>query len=183
MLTEFEKAAKITNELIKNKGSSPITWKRLFKKFPFFRAYEHFVEIQVMSKSEEHHKKWQGFCENKVKRMLKGLEMLDKKIGDCLEFRPYPKSFALDNEEYPYTDAYYIGMRIRGGVIPKKKIIELTDTRKIFYEKFDESLYQNEVVQELVNEKSVDIRVDYKSRENLPDKVRPKPKQPRSQQP
>ena len=45
MLTEFEKAAMITNELSSNKGSSRISWKRLFKKFPFFKAYEHFLEI------------------------------------------------------------------------------------------------------------------------------------------
>ena len=146
MLTEFEKAAKITNELVKNKGTSPITWKRLFKNFPFFRAYEHFVEIQVMSKNDEDHKKWQGFSENKVKRLLKGLEILDNKIGDFLEFRPYPRSTRLHNEEYPCTDAYYIGVRIRGGVIPKKEVIELSDTRRIFYEKFEESLYMNSIV-------------------------------------
>ena len=63
ILTEFEKAAMITNELTKNKGTSQITWKRLFKQFPFFRAYEHFIEIQVLSKSEEEHKMWYGFCE------------------------------------------------------------------------------------------------------------------------
>ena len=96
MLTEFEKAAMITNELCQNKGTSQITWKRLFKKFPFFRAYEHFIEIQVLSKKEEDHKKWQGFSENKVKRLLKQLEMLDSlKLGQCLEFRPYPISFKL----------------------------------------------------------------------------------------
>ena len=95
MLMEFEKAAMITSELVKNKGSSPITWKRLFKKFPFFQAYEHFIEIQVMSKNEDDHKKWQGFSENKVKRFVKGMEMLDKKIGECLEFRPYTQSYRL----------------------------------------------------------------------------------------
>ena len=56
MLTEFEKAAMVTSELMKNKGNSEITWRRLFKKFPFFRAYEHFIEIQVLSKKEEDHK-------------------------------------------------------------------------------------------------------------------------------
>lgn len=64
ILTEFEKAAMITEELVsKNKGTSAITWKRLFKKFPFFRAYEHFIEVQVLSKKEDDHKTWQGFCE------------------------------------------------------------------------------------------------------------------------
>ena len=120
MLTEFEKAAMITNELIKNKGTSSITWKRLFKKFPFFRAYEHFIEIQVQSRNEDDHKAMVGFCETKVKHMLKKLEMLDLKIGGILEFRPNPKGYRLRNDDFPYTDAYYIGMRIRGGVVPKK---------------------------------------------------------------
>ena len=160
MLTEFEKAAMITNELCQNKGTSQITWKRLFKKFPFFRAYEHFIEIQVLSKKKEDHKKWQGFSENKVKKLLKQLEMLDSlKLGQCLEFRPYPISFKLQNEEFPYTDAYYIGMRVRGGVLPKKEVIDLNDTRRIFFDKFWASLEMNKPVQGLVNEKAVDLRV------------------------
>ena len=81
-----------------------------------------------------------GFCENKIKRLVKNLEKLDMKIGECLEFRPYPCGYRLRNEEFPYTDAYYIGVRIRGGVLPKKKIIDLTDTRRIFFENFQDSL-------------------------------------------
>jgi len=45
MLTELEKAAMITKELTENPGNTKITWKRLFKKFPFFKAYAHFIEI------------------------------------------------------------------------------------------------------------------------------------------
>jgi poly(A) polymerase len=36
LLTEFEKAAMITRELNENRDHCEITWKRLFKKFPFF---------------------------------------------------------------------------------------------------------------------------------------------------
>ena len=45
ILTEFEKAACITQELIMNPHTTKIRWNRLFKKFPFFKAYEHFIEI------------------------------------------------------------------------------------------------------------------------------------------
>lgn len=45
MLTEFTKAAMITQELSMNKGTSKIGWNRLFKKFNFFKAYQHFIEI------------------------------------------------------------------------------------------------------------------------------------------
>ena len=58
LLTEIEKAALITEELIANKGNSQITWKRLFKAFPFFKAYEHFIEVWVLAKKDEDHKKW-----------------------------------------------------------------------------------------------------------------------------
>lgn len=45
ILTEFEKAAMIAKELNENREHCQITWKRLFKKFPFFKAYSHFLEF------------------------------------------------------------------------------------------------------------------------------------------
>ena len=73
---------------------------------------------------------------------MKSLEMFNRlpQVGDCLEFRPYPRSYKLKNDEFPYNDAYYIGIRIRGGVIPKKENIDLTETRRKFFDKFWESL-------------------------------------------
>lgn len=49
MLTEFEKALKITQSLLKrdertgNKIYPELNWRRLFKKFNFFGAYQHFI--------------------------------------------------------------------------------------------------------------------------------------------
>ena len=45
MITELEKAMEITNHIMKKQNNSKITWKRLFKKFPFFKAYQHFIQI------------------------------------------------------------------------------------------------------------------------------------------
>ena len=150
ILTEFEKAAKVTQELITNPNDPKIRWNRLFKKFPFFKAYEHFMEIQVLAKKDEDHKKWQGFAESKLKRLLKNLENFDKMIGECLEFRPWPKPYKLPNEEYPFNDVYYFGIRVRGGVIPKKGNIDFTNTRKIFYEYFNNQLDNNYAVKDLM---------------------------------
>ena len=59
LLTEFEKAAMIMEELNgPNASTTKIKWNRLFKKFPFFKAYEHFMEIQVLAKNDDDHKKW-----------------------------------------------------------------------------------------------------------------------------
>jgi len=100
MLTEIEKGAMITKALLEQQesGSTRISWRRLFKKFPFFKAYEHFIEIQILSKQEEDLKKWQGFAESKIKNLLKKLETFDKmRNNDCLELRPFPKSYTLKN--------------------------------------------------------------------------------------
>ena len=93
------------------------------------------------------------------------MEMLDKmKLGEVLKFRPYPAHYRLHNEEFPLNDAYYIGIRISGGKIPKKEVVDLTDTRRIFYDKFLEQLESNIPVQELIMEKAIDLRVEYRTR-------------------
>lgn len=64
MITEIEKAMEITKFIMKNKQqSNQVSWKRLFKKFPFFKAYHHFIQIQILSKNEDIHHKWKGFVE------------------------------------------------------------------------------------------------------------------------
>lgn len=127
LLTEFEKAAMIAKELNENRGSTQITWKRLFKKFPFFKAYQHFLEFQILAKDEESYKLWQGFAQTRIKQLIKQLTIFDEKInGDCLELRTFPKSFKLDLADFPFNEAYYIGIRIKGGVLLKKRTIDLT---------------------------------------------------------
>ena len=39
MITELEKAMEITKHLMSRQPNNKITWKRLFKSFPFFKAY------------------------------------------------------------------------------------------------------------------------------------------------
>ena len=43
MITEIEKAMEITKHMMKQKTNNKISWKRLFKKFPFFKAFSHFI--------------------------------------------------------------------------------------------------------------------------------------------
>ena len=50
---------------------------------------------------------------------------LDKYFGEFLEFRPYPKSYKLLNIEWSICEAFYIGIRVKGGVRIKKKVVDL----------------------------------------------------------
>ena len=62
---------------------------------------------------------------------MKGLE---KFFGEFLEFRPYPRSYKLVSITWPICEAFYIGIRVKGGVKPKKKIIDLDITRNGFFD-------------------------------------------------
>jgi poly(A) polymerase len=44
LLTEFEKGRLITRAIAEGQG---VSWKRLFKKFPFFQAYQHFIMVSI----------------------------------------------------------------------------------------------------------------------------------------
>ena len=49
-------------------------------------------------------------------------------------------------------------------MIPKKGTIDFTNTRKIFYEHFNSKVNENEVIYELMMNKEIDLKIDYKSR-------------------
>jgi poly(A) polymerase Pap1 len=69
-LTEFEKGALITSAILRGEK---VPWNRLFKKFCFFRAFEHFVQVSILSKTPDDHEKWQGFAKSKMWKLAEKL--------------------------------------------------------------------------------------------------------------
>jgi len=71
ILSEIDKAIKITGKIMKNRGNNDkMSWNRLFKKFPIFNTYQNFIQVQVVSKEDEKHQKWKGFVESKLRPFL-----------------------------------------------------------------------------------------------------------------
>lgn len=158
MLTEFDKGLMITESLLKrdehgNKIYPELTWKRLFKKFNFFKAYLHFIQIQILSESEEVHEKWLGYSESKIRKLLNHLEKLNELKGGCMEFRPYPRSYRLHNEVYKHNDSYYFGIRIKKNDNMTQMRIDLSGTIKIFYEKLKEWVSADKNLEKMVIQK------------------------------
>ena len=75
LLTELEKGAVITEALVNRQPG--VSWKRLFKKLSFFRAYQHFIQVSIVSRKENDHKTWLGFAETKIKKVVQALEKFD----------------------------------------------------------------------------------------------------------
>jgi len=114
MLTEIEKAHIIIKEINKQKDESVLSWQRLFKKFSFFRAYNHFIMITALSKNEEQFKQWQGFVESKVRQMLYQLQNFSRyNFNNQLEFRPWPKTYRIKHSKFEYAEASFIGIRFK----------------------------------------------------------------------
>ena len=109
MITELEKGMKITEHIMKKNPNVKISWKRLFKKFPFFSAYSHFIQIQILSLNQDIHEKWKGYVESKIRGLLLNLEKFNNAL-DCLEFRPWPRGYVLElgkDSSFQVNHAYY----------------------------------------------------------------------------
>ena len=142
-----------------------MSWHRLFKKFPFFKAYQHFIEYEVLSKTEDCHKAWSGFGESKIKALVRNIEnKCNDKIGRIIELRPYPKPTTLKNEEYPFNSVFYIGIRIARNVEVRHDLVDFNNSRKSFYEFIAKELDKNQSYNTFIEERLCDLRIDYKTR-------------------
>lgn len=94
--------------------------------------------MSIVSKSLHDHDHWFGFAETRVKKIVQLLETYDAKIlHGLIELRPHAQIYKIQSEtsvDYPVSDVYYIGMRIRKDVEIKKDLIDLTGTRQRFFE-------------------------------------------------
>ena len=194
LLTEYEKGAMITDALLAPGSiqNQDLSWKRIFKKFPFFKAYQHFIEIQILSKTKEAHGRWEGFVESKNKKLVEGLQKFnerDTKIQatggsykNVLEFRPQSHKYKIADKEYEFNTAYYIGIRVRGGKeLPTEEPIDLRETRRIYYKQINAALeFDESGLNEMFEspDRLIDIRVCYKTRAQLPEEIRPAETQP-----
>jgi poly(A) polymerase len=97
MLNEFEKAYRIADAIIKRDETGKrvypeLSWKRLFKKFNFFGAYQHYIMITILSIDENLHNRWLGFAESKLRHFIALLEKMATGKPFKLDFRPWPKA-------------------------------------------------------------------------------------------
>lgn len=74
ILKEFKRGVQVTNDIFSNK----LHWKDLFIKHTFFQQYKYYLTITAMTNSndDEHHLKWSGLIESKVRLLVLKLEQL-----------------------------------------------------------------------------------------------------------
>lgn len=172
MKQEFSRGVQVANKIEREGG----LWSVLFEKSDFFLRYKAYVQIEVFANTEDEHRKWEGWIESRLRFLISNLE-----VTPNLQYaHPYPNFYpcnTVDKESGSvtlYCSCFFMGLTLN---LPKTKegsgpkTIDLTPAVADF----------TAAVKEWPGKTaSMDVRVRYVSRSELPDYVfedgqRPKP--------
>jgi poly(A) polymerase Pap1 len=81
---EFARGAEVT--LLVETGRAG--WDTLFEARDFFRAYPHFLQVNVLARSRQQHIKWQGLCEARLRFLMASVDSPEEGLECC----PFPAS-------------------------------------------------------------------------------------------
>lgn len=147
----------ITKAILKGEK---VPWNRLFKKFCFFRSFEHFIQIQILSVGLDEHDKWLGYAESKIKKVVDYVSKeaafaINSNKNDIIELRTYPNSYSTHSvcpAKFAVISSYYIGIRVKNKIAISVDSIDFTDARKKFFDWFnsDTQIKKNPVVENLL---------------------------------
>lgn len=102
IIKEFENSSKVMKLI--EEGQLP--WLALFEKIDFFKLYKGYVQIDIVSTNESDFKKWLGFVESKLKRLIKHFEDVSQ-----IQFHPFPQDFEILVEKFKFSKTFFFGMK------------------------------------------------------------------------
>ncbi|EFA75017.1 polyA polymerase [Heterostelium album PN500] len=77
------------NQIAQKLESGEANWNKLLEKSDFFSRYQFYLQIDCSAQNEEEHRKWEGWIESKLRKLISFLEQTPK-----MKFAiPFPKSF------------------------------------------------------------------------------------------
>ncbi|XP_072171310.1 poly(A) polymerase beta-like isoform X2 [Diadema setosum] len=109
---ELQAGLAVTQEIMQGKA----TWEKLFEPSNFFQKYKHYIVLIASAGNEDHHLKWVGLVESKIRVLVGNLERNPHiKLAHV-----YPKSIsqspeAGSEEEKPdeYSTLWFIGLEFQ----------------------------------------------------------------------
>ncbi len=84
------------------------SWKDLFNEIDFFNYYSCYLQIDIVSRSEEDHKKWQGFVESRLRFLIKFLEEIKQ-----IKVHPHPKDHSITDNQFEFDSTYFFGLEFQ----------------------------------------------------------------------
>jgi poly(A) polymerase len=155
---EFARGFQISSKI----EQEELPWNALFDKCDFFVKYKAYVQVEIIANNQEEHRKWEGWIESKLRFLILNLE----KINNIEYVHPYPSSFLYpitENEAILHSSSFFLGLALniqKNSTGPKTidltpAVVDFTQTIKEWSSKLP----------------TMDIKVRYVKRDNLPDYV------------
>lgn len=120
----------------------------LFLPYPFFHDFDHFLEVEILSKDLENFHRWKGLIQARLRYLLSSFEQ-DIEPRTNISFRLWPQEFNVhlkSQPEYKYACFYYIGMKCNAY---SAEVVNLTQVAKAWkssvYEQWEGDPSQNQV--------------------------------------
>jgi len=100
---EFGRGLDITFE-IEGRGG---LWSKLFERADFFSRYKVFVQIQAFADTEDHHLKWVGYVESKLRVLIRNLE----NTTNVKHVHPHTKCFVTNApDNWKCCSSFFMGL-------------------------------------------------------------------------
>lgn len=98
------------NNILKSNATNEFsfTWKDFFNEIDFFNYYSCYLQIDIVSRNEEDHKKWQGFVESRLRFLIKFLEEIKQ-----IKVHPYPNDHSLTDNQFEFDSTYFFGLEFQ----------------------------------------------------------------------
>jgi len=103
LLDEFRKGYQMVDHVERQISN----WSEVYRKFPFFASYKHYLHIEILAKTQQVFIKWLGWIESKLRHLVKQLEQIPS-----VQVRPWPDHIVFEDPNFAYARAMLMGLII-----------------------------------------------------------------------
>jgi len=115
ILKELRKGHDIMKKILAGEAS----WRRLFKKLDFLKAYRYYIKIDVLTSNYDH-QRFFGYIESKLKKLIAEFEKYETSCSAFRDFRypeislhPWMHSYQLSDPKYTICESFFFGIDMK----------------------------------------------------------------------
>ncbi|XP_062092159.1 nuclear poly(A) polymerase 1-like [Humulus lupulus] len=107
MSKEFQRGSEICEAMESNKAD----WDTLFETFPFFEAYNNYLQIDISAKNADDSRNWKGWVESRLRQLTLKIERHTYNMLQC-----HPHTGGFSDKSKPFHCSYFMGLQRKQGV-------------------------------------------------------------------
>ncbi|NXO50937.1 PAPOG polymerase, partial [Aramus guarauna] len=127
IIEEFKHGLAVTNEILQGKSD----WSKLFEPLNFFQMYKHYIVLTASASTEEHHLKWVGLVESKIRVLVANLERNEFISIAHVKPQSFPGNQEL-RKQSDYVTMWFLGIAFKKAENAESVNIDLTHVIQSF---------------------------------------------------